>query len=257
VVRGPKREVISRIYNTVLHATLRTRFSDAQCGFKAIRRDRAQLLLPLIEDNDWFFDTELLVLAERSGLRIHEVPVDWIDDPDSRVDIVSTAVADLRGIARLGRGLATGTIPLDAVAAHARRPMATPGVGRQLVRFAAVGILSTVAYLVLYSLLRSDTGPLAANAVALLVTAVANTSVNRRITFGIRSARGAMRHHVQGLAVFGAALAVTSASLGTLRILDPGPSRIAELSVLVIANVIATVLRFVVLRGWVFRDRPT
>ena len=83
------------------------RFSDAQCGFKALRADCARELLPLVEDADWFFDTELLVLAERAGLRIHEVPVDWIDDPDSRVDIVATAVADLRGIARVGRALAT------------------------------------------------------------------------------------------------------------------------------------------------------
>src|SRR3954453_3462062 len=88
VVRGLKREVISRGYNLLLRGTLATSLSDAQCGFKAIRADVAQRLLPLVEDTGWFFDTELLVLAERSGLRIHEVPVDWIDDPDSRVDIV-------------------------------------------------------------------------------------------------------------------------------------------------------------------------
>jgi glycosyltransferase involved in cell wall biosynthesis len=102
VVRGPKREVISRIYNRILHTTLRSRFSDAQCGFKAGRGPVVKALLPRVEDQAWFFDTELLVLAERSGLRIHEVPVDWVDDPDSRVDIVRTALDDLRGIARLG-----------------------------------------------------------------------------------------------------------------------------------------------------------
>ncbi|HXH96726.1 MAG TPA: dolichyl-phosphate beta-glucosyltransferase, partial [Gaiellaceae bacterium] len=112
VVRGPKRELISRAYNTLLHAVLRTRFSDAQCGFKAVRADRARTLLPLVRDGAWFFDTELLVLAERAGMRIHEVPVDWTDDPDSRVDIVSTALADLRGVARLGRDLARGRIPI-------------------------------------------------------------------------------------------------------------------------------------------------
>src|SRR5947199_232399 len=115
VVRGPKREIISRCYNTLLRATLRTRFSDAQCGFKAIRADRAAELLPLVEDAGWFFDTELLVLAERAGLRIHEVPVDWIDDPDSRVDLAATALADLHGIARLGRTLATRALPLAAL----------------------------------------------------------------------------------------------------------------------------------------------
>jgi glycosyltransferase involved in cell wall biosynthesis len=111
VTRGTRREVISRSYNLILHLTLRARFSDAQCGFKAVRSDCARGLLPLVEDTGWFFDTELLVLAERAGLRIHEVPVDWIDDPDSRVDIVSTALADLRGIARLKRSLLEQAIP--------------------------------------------------------------------------------------------------------------------------------------------------
>ncbi|MCP2244275.1 Glycosyl transferase family 2 [Lentzea aerocolonigenes] len=103
VTRGLKREVISRCYNVLLRATLAVHFTDAQCGFKAIRTSVARRLLPLVEDTCWFFDTELLVLAERAGLRIHEVPVDWVDDPDSSVDILATALADLRGIARLRR----------------------------------------------------------------------------------------------------------------------------------------------------------
>src|SRR6202041_1695 len=93
VIRGPRREVISRCYNLLLHATLGVGFSDAQCGFKAIRAAQARHLLPRGQDPAWFSDTELLVLAERAGLRIHEVPVDWTDDPDSRVDIASTALA--------------------------------------------------------------------------------------------------------------------------------------------------------------------
>src|SRR4051812_3860023 len=112
VVRGPKREVISRCYNLLLRGVLSASFSDAQCGFKAIRRDVAERLLPLVEDDSWFFDTELLVLAEEAGLRIHEVPVDWVDDPDSRVDIVATALDDLRGVRRLLTGLASGRIPV-------------------------------------------------------------------------------------------------------------------------------------------------
>jgi glycosyltransferase involved in cell wall biosynthesis len=115
VVRGPKREVISRCYNFLLRATLGARFSDAQCGFKAIRACQARQLLPLVADTGWFFDTELLVLAERAGLRIHEIPVDWTDDTDSRVDIVDTALKDLRGIARLRLGLARGTINVPAL----------------------------------------------------------------------------------------------------------------------------------------------
>ncbi|GAB3581245.1 dolichyl-phosphate beta-glucosyltransferase [Calidifontibacter terrae] len=103
VVRGPKREMISRSYNLILRGALGARFTDAQCGFKAIRADVARELLPMVQDTTWFFDTELLVLAQRAGLRIHEVPVDWYDDPDSRVDIVSTARDDLAGVLRMRR----------------------------------------------------------------------------------------------------------------------------------------------------------
>ena len=101
VVRGPKRELISRSYNRLLRILLRARFSDAQCGFKAISAHAARTLLPQVRDDAWFFDTELLVLAQRQGLRIHEVAVDWVDDPASSVEIVPTALADLRGVARL------------------------------------------------------------------------------------------------------------------------------------------------------------
>ena len=133
VVRGLKRELISRAYNRLLRLALRVRFSDAQCGFKAIRADRARELLPLVRDEAWFFDTELLVLAERAGLRIHEVPVDWVDDPDSRVDIVATALADLRGVHRLFCGLALGRIPL-APLRERRRPAVPPRPLPSLVR---------------------------------------------------------------------------------------------------------------------------
>src|SRR5271166_3157683 len=126
VVRGARREVISRGYNLLLRATLGVGFSDAQCGFKAIRADAGRELLPLVEDTSWFFDTELLVLAERAGLRIHEVPVDWIDDADSRVDIVSTALGDLRGIRRVGWGLLRGSLKVPQLRA------ADPGYSRGL-----------------------------------------------------------------------------------------------------------------------------
>jgi glycosyltransferase involved in cell wall biosynthesis len=103
VTRGVKRELISRAYNGLLHLGLGLQASDAQCGFKAGRRTAIQALLPEIEDGGWFFDTELLYLAERNGLRIHEVPVEWVEDPDSRVNVLTTAIEDLRGIARLRR----------------------------------------------------------------------------------------------------------------------------------------------------------
>jgi len=263
VVRGMKREVISRGYNLLLRGTLAVRFSDAQCGFKAIRADVARQLLPLVRDTGWFFDTELLVLAQRAGLRIHEVPVDWIDDPDSRVDLLATAIADLRGTLRLGRALAAGTVPLAALRRQlGRHPLepATPGVpvglARQLVRFAGVGIASTAAYLLLFVTLRGVLGAQPANLAALLLTALANTAVNRRFTFGVTGRRSVTRHHAQGLVAFAAALAFTSASLAALHALVPVPGRPAEVAVLVVANLAGTVLRFLLLRGWVFRTGP-
>jgi putative flippase GtrA len=253
VVRGPKRELISRSYNLILRSTLAARFSDAQCGFKAIRADRARLLLPHVEDTGWFFDTELLVLAERSGMRVHEVPVDWVDDPDSRVDLVSTALTDLRGVVRIGRGLATGRIPVQDVRRALVGEQPPVGLAAQVLRFAAVGVASTLAYVVLFLLLRGPVGAQAANALALLLTAVLNTAINRRFTF--RSTTHAGRAQVQGLMVFGAALALTSGALHLLHGLVAAPPRALELTVLVAANLGATVLRFLLLRRWVFRPR--
>jgi putative flippase GtrA len=264
VVRGAKRQIISRGYNLLLRGTLAARFSDAQCGFKAIRAEVAGQLLPLVEDTGWFFDTELLILAERSGLRIHEVPVDWIDDPDSRVDIVATAVADLKGIARLGRALITGSLPVGELRGQlGRHPLepATPGVPaglpRQLARFAGIGVASTLAYVLLFALLRTVVGAQAANLVALLATAVANTSANRRLTFGVTGRHGIGRHQLQGLVVFALGLALTSGSLAALHALTTAPGRLLEIGVLVLANLAATVLRFLLLRAWVFRARRT
>lgn len=99
--RSPRRELISRTYNLLIKALFFTRFSDAQCGFKALSRRAAQELLPLVENQEWFFDTELLLLAEKGGYRIEEVPVRWVEDPDTRVRIARTVSEDLRGLLRM------------------------------------------------------------------------------------------------------------------------------------------------------------
>jgi glycosyltransferase involved in cell wall biosynthesis len=227
VVRGPKRELISRSYNRLLRTVLRARFSDAQCGFKAVTATAAKDLLSDIRDDGWFFDTELLVLAQRRGLRIHEVPVDWVDDPDSRVEIVRTAIEDLRGVARLA---AAGPV----------------------VRFMGVGVLSTIAYAALYLLLRGALGAGGANAVALALTAVANTAANRRLTFGVRGRAGLLRHHARGALVYGLTLGLTSLALASLQRIDPAPAPAVELAVLVAAGAAATITRYIALRTWVF-----
>jgi putative flippase GtrA len=228
VTRGPKREIISRSYNRILHAALRVDFTDAQCGFKAVTREAAARLLPQIRDDGWFFDTELLVLAGRNGLRTHEVPVDWVDDPDSRVDIVHTAVEDLKGVARLA--------------------FATP-----VARFAAVGVLSTIAYALLFVLMREGgIGAGVANAVALGLTAVANTAANRRLTFGVMGRRGLLKQHAAGAAVYALTLGLTDGALGVLHGVAPSASRTVELAVLVGASLVATVTRYVALKTLVF-----
>lgn len=263
VVRGAKREFVSRAYNLLLRSSLSARFSDAQCGFKAIRREVAQRLLPLVEDTGWFFDTELLVLAERAGLRIHEVPVDWVDDPDTTVHIARTAAEDLRGMWRVGRALAIGALPLDRLARpfgddprdRTALPEVPRGLARQLLGFCAVGLLSTLLYLLLYSAFRSSVGPQAANAAALLLSAVANTAANRRLTFGVRGRARAVRHQAQGLVVFGIGLALTSGSLAALGAATTEPTHGTELTVLITANLAATVLRFLLFRAWVFPER--
>lgn len=103
--RSFKREFISRCYNVMVKAVLLTKFSDAQCGFKAVSRKAVEAIVPKVEDQSWFFDTELLVLAEKQGYRIKDIPVVWIEDDDSRVKIVKTGWEDIKGILRLRRYL--------------------------------------------------------------------------------------------------------------------------------------------------------
>jgi glycosyltransferase involved in cell wall biosynthesis len=101
--RSFRRELISRIYNWIVRLALRTCVRDSQCGFKAVSRGAADLIVPRVVDQSWFFDTELLVLAQAAELPVKEIPVTWYEDPDSRVRIVSTATDDLRGILRVWR----------------------------------------------------------------------------------------------------------------------------------------------------------
>src|SRR5207244_2615468 len=152
--------------------------------------------------------------------------------------------ADLRGIARLGRDLITGSLPLAQVrAALAGDPEAraavtdgvAPGLPRQLSRFAVIGVLSTLAYTALYLLLRPEVGAQPANALAPLITAIANTAANRRFTFAASGRDGAVRHQLEGLLVFALGLAVTSGSLALLHALASSPPAMVEIGVLVAA----------------------
>jgi putative flippase GtrA len=197
----------------------------------------------------------MLLLAERNGLRIHEVPVDWVDDPDSRVDVLRTALDDLRGIRRLGWGLLSGKVDVEALREQLGVRRKAGHLGTQTAIFAAVGVASTLAYAVLFLLLRQLMPAQGANATALLLTAVANTAANRRYTFGVRGRGEAIRHHVQALLVLGVGLALTSGSLWLLAATAPHAGRWVEVAVLTAANLLVTVMRFAAMRAWIFRSQ--
>lgn len=103
VQRGLKREVISRCYNVLIKLFFWHHFWDAQCGFKGVTRRIVREVVPLVQDQAWFFDTELLLISEKNGYRLKEIPVAWKDDPDSRVKIIKTAWEDVKGLWRLKR----------------------------------------------------------------------------------------------------------------------------------------------------------
>jgi hypothetical protein len=302
VVRGTQREFISRGYNLLLRTALRSACTDAQCGFKAMRRQAAAELLPLVEDNEWFFDTELLVTAQRIGLRIHEVPVDWVDDLDSRVDVVRTAMGDLRGVARLLRPSARqravlrparpgatgqpasrpdgqpagqdGATPSSSQPVDPDRPAwaplslapnpsprlvtdsdaagATPVFADELLRFAGVGALSTVTYAGLFAALEPALGCYVANTVAIGLCSLGNTAAHRGMAGTARLGLDRSHRMLTAGALLGVSLTVSTGALAAtraagLRSLTP------ELCAVTLANLGAAVIRFGILRSWVFR----
>ncbi|WP_263249046.1 bifunctional glycosyltransferase family 2/GtrA family protein [Saccharopolyspora rosea] len=262
-VRGGKRELISRCYNRMIRWTHGARFTDAQCGFKAARTDVVRPLLDHVADDSWFFDTELLLLAEHNGLRVHEVPVDWVEDVDTRVKVARTAFDDVAGLIRVARAKITGAARVDGLprrpeprAAHPQAVLAERenGLLWQLVSFGVIGVVSTALTSVIYALLREWWPTLLANFVALTVTTLWNTEANRRYTF-LRQSASSGRVHLQGLVVFVLYYVVTSGALLGLQVLDPGASRFTEVLVLIVSSVVGTALRFVLLRSWVFAAR--
>lgn len=249
VVRGPKRELISRSYNCLLRLVLGSSFSDAQCGFKAIRTDVAAVLVPLVEDEGWFFDTELLLLAERNGLRIAEVPVDWVDDPDSRVDVTATARADLAGMARMARSLLAGGGQID-------RGAIEPSLPADAGRFARVGVASTLCWLLMLLGLRPVIGLLGANALALSICAVGNLAAHRHLA----TARRDRLDYWRDLETVAAGSWLVAVGLTTLALLVAGALH-APLGVAVVAAFLVGGLvsagRFVTLRALVMGRTPS
>jgi glycosyltransferase involved in cell wall biosynthesis len=243
VVRGPKRELISRIYNSLLRALLHTGFSDAQCGFKAIRSIEARELLPLVADDEWFFDTELLVVAERNGLRIHEVPVDWSDDPDSRVNIAHTAMADMKGIVRLLRSFGRGAGYVEALGSR----RGTDDLA-ELGRFAGLGVVNPLAYLLSYLVLHTVMNSYLANVCALACCSAGTFAAHRvarpRYRGGLRDSGSVAS------AVFATSVSVVATTwcLAAAIALDRGSLAI-EIGGLVVGSAVAAVARFLIRRA--------
>lgn len=245
VARGPKREVISRFYNLILRLVFAVRFRDAQCGFKAVRATIAKRLVPAVVDEEWFFDTEMLLLAEHNGLRVHEVPVDWVDDPKSSVSIASTAMGDLRGVARMVATFLRGGGEIDF--GSDQRRQASDDLGRQTVTFLLIGLVSTVAALGLFLALVSVLGPIGANAVGFTMVTLGNSWAHRRFTFQRREAAGRWRH-VIGVTL----LYLFSLGLATAGLVLVGDDLASQVAVLLLAWAIAAGVRFALMRSWVY-----
>ena len=187
--------------------------------------------------------------------------MDWVDDPDSRVDIKQTAIDDIRGLVRVAGSLVKGVIPVQAIYAElGRRPIVPqwrPSFFGQVIRFGVVGAVSTLAFALLFVLFQEPFGAQEANFLALLLTAIGNTAANRRFTFGINGPDRLFTQQFQGLVVFTMAWSITSSSLLVLHAATPNSSSTMELVTLTGANILATLMRFVLLRVWVFRARRT
>jgi putative flippase GtrA len=266
-IRGAKRELMSRGYNALLRLTHGAQFRDAQCGFKAARAEVIQPLLQRVEDDTWFFDTELLLLAEHNGLRVLEVPVDWVEDVDSRVNVTGTVATNVRGLVRMALAKLSGAADIAELPLRpALKPIHPDAVLperdvarlRHLVSFGVVGFVATLMTLALYTVIRTWWPPLAANLVAVTLSTLFNTEANRRSTFLGRSrSRSLAVVHAQAFVVFGLYCGFTSSALlGLHAVADPAP-RWAELMVLLAASAIGTLGRFVLLSTWVFRLRPS
>ena len=259
VRRGLQRELVSRSYNLLLRLGFRTGFRDAQCGFKAARTDLVKPLLELVEDDRWFFDTELLLLAEFNGLRVREVAVDWIEDVDTRVKVVGTAMEDLRGMVRVARAMISGrvraTLPPapEPIPAHPEAVLARPQpeLRRRLLSFGTVGALSAALHACLYLMLRPDLSPAMSNLLALIVSSVFNTEANRLLTFN-RAGGPRFWLHLRAGLLFLVTYLFTTGVVTALLAIDPEMSRGPEVCALVVAYLAMTLVRFITLDRYVF-----
>jgi putative flippase GtrA len=222
------------------------KFSDACCGFKAMRRETAEVLLPLVADNAAFFDTEMLVLAERNGLRIHEVPVDWVDTT-SGISISNSAVVDIKGLGRLVREFICGDGYLPDPDQF-RRPVNSSQLGR----FAKVGVFTTLAYFALFFLFTPIMGIFAANLVSLAICTITNIAAHGRFTFVTHGPIRLADVLFGWICIFLTNAVLTTLALVIVSWVAPG-SILGRVIAIMIATGISVGARFVFLQAWIFR----
>lgn len=235
----------SRAYGRVLALTLGTGVRDTQCGFKAVRADVARLLLPAVKDNAWFFDTELLVLAERLGLRIAELPVDWTGSPDAPAGGRPLRRHHLRGMWRLAKPLWLRRVNVElGGSVPRRRPV---GKGHAVFRFLRIAMCCAALYLAVFLALQPAVGAYWANGLTLTVVTLVCGGANRRYGHGSRAYVTSRYRWVKTTAGFVGSLAGTTAVLKILFLSSIKPSLTVQATVatLIAALVISIRLSFV------------
>jgi glycosyltransferase involved in cell wall biosynthesis len=225
--RSLTREVLSRGYNKLLKFFMAADFKDAQCGFKAIRRDVFEKLAPNIKDKEWFFDTELLLQSEYNKYRMLELPVVWVDDPDSKVKLARTVRADLKGMARVYRK---------------EKPYAP---FHRLFSFGVIGLITTVGYGVMYYLLTRVLHPQLAILLTLSAMTLINVSLNRHFTYRKTTSADISIHYIVGVTAFLLSWAISGGGLYVIEKIHGPFSAVHETFIVVGLSLVGTVIKYV------------
>ena len=254
VTHGPGRGLNSRGYSRVLTLALGTRVRDTQCGFKAVRAEVAHVLLPAVQDDTWFFDTEFLVLAERLGLRIAELPVDWTGSPGVPAGGPPTRRHDVRGMWRLAKTLWLRRVNVELGESAPRR--GPVGNGNAVFRFLRLVLCFAALYLAGFLALQPALGAYWANGLTLTMVTLVCACANRRYAHGRRASVASRYWGFKAIAAYVGSLAGTTAVLKILFLSSIKPSLTVQATVatLIAALVVSLRLSFIFERASHFDD---